>query len=185
MLLVNAVSSEIYLQLKGKSKTENVVAHLANLASDAHLDWIKKLLIVLDNNSIHKPKMTIFLTKEIDNRGLGLSKKITLEFMYTPAYSLDFNLAEYEIYLLRLQELHHLPSDTIIPKITNKLKDINMLTVDLATSADVLGTTPDRFLAWLKCEYLHSLLYSNDMCQISIFTLARILDTTPRESVDF
>jgi len=31
------------------------------------------------------------------------------------------------------------------------------LTVDLATSADVLGTTPDRFLAWLKREDLHSL----------------------------
>ena len=59
------------------------------------------------------------------------------------------------------------------------------LTVDLATSADVLGTTPDRFLAWLKREYLHSLLYFNDTPQISIFTLARILDTTPRELVDF
>lgn len=59
------------------------------------------------------------------------------------------------------------------------------LMVDLATSADILGTTLDRFLAWLKCEYLHNLLYFNDMCQISIFTLARILDTTPRESVDF
>ena len=59
------------------------------------------------------------------------------------------------------------------------------LTIDLATSADVLGTTPDRFLAWLKCKYLHSLLYFNDMCHISIFTLAWILDTTPRELVDF
>ncbi|MFN5503776.1 MAG: hypothetical protein ACK596_02935 [Pseudanabaena sp.] len=59
------------------------------------------------------------------------------------------------------------------------------LTVDLATSADVLGTTPDRFLAWLKREDLHSLLYFNDTPQISIFTLARILDTTPRELVDF
>ena len=59
------------------------------------------------------------------------------------------------------------------------------LTVDLAISADVLGTTPDRFLAWLKREHLHSLLYFNDIPQISIFTLARILDTTPRELVDF
>jgi len=59
------------------------------------------------------------------------------------------------------------------------------LTVDLATSADVLGTTPDRFLIWLKREYLHGLLYFNDTPQISIFTLAKILDTTPRELVDF
>jgi hypothetical protein len=59
------------------------------------------------------------------------------------------------------------------------------LTVDLATSADILGTTADRFLVWLKRDYLHSLLYFNDTPQISIFTLARILDTTPRELVDF
>jgi len=59
------------------------------------------------------------------------------------------------------------------------------LTVDLATSADVLGTTPDRFLAWLKREDSHNLLYFNDTPQISIFTLAKILDTTPRELVNF
>ncbi|MCA6598700.1 MAG: hypothetical protein IM537_00395, partial [Pseudanabaena sp. M57BS1SP1A06MG] len=47
------------------------------------------------------------------------------------------------------------------------------LTVDLATSADVLGTTPDRFLAWLKREDSHGLLYFNDTPQISIFTLAK------------
>jgi transposase len=125
MLSVNAVSGEIYLQLKEKSKTEDVVAYLADLASDAHLDKIKRLLIILDNNPTHKQKMIGLLIKEIANR--GLSKKIALEFMYTPAYSPDFNLAEYEIHLLRLQELHHLPSDTSIPKITAKLKDINIL----------------------------------------------------------
>jgi len=59
------------------------------------------------------------------------------------------------------------------------------LTIDLVTSADVLGTTPDRFLAWLKRKESHSLLYFNDTPQISIFTLAKILDTTPRELVDF
>jgi hypothetical protein len=59
------------------------------------------------------------------------------------------------------------------------------LTIDLATSAEVLGTTPDSFLNWLKREHLNSLLYFNDVPQISIFTLARILDTTPRELVDF
>jgi len=55
-------------------------------------------------------------------------------------------------------------------------KTIGKLTVDLATSADVLGTTPDRFWAWLKREDSYSLLYFNDTPQISIFTLAKILD---------
>jgi len=71
----------------------------------------------------------------------------------------------------------------IISQLLNKI--MTKLTIDLATSADVLGTTPDRFLAWLKIEYLHSLLYFNDTPQISIFTLAKILDTTPRELVNF
>jgi len=44
---------------------------------------------------------------------------------------------------------------------------------------------PIVFLAWLKREDLHSLLYFNDTPQISIFALAKILDTTPRELVDF
>ncbi len=59
------------------------------------------------------------------------------------------------------------------------------LMVDLATSVDVLGTNPDRFLTWLKREHLHSLLYFNDKPQSSIFMLAKILDITPRELVDF
>ena len=71
----------------------------------------------------------------------------------------------------------------IISQLLNKI--MTKLTIDLASSADVLGITPDRFLAWLKKEYFHSLLYFNDMPQISIFTLAKILDTTPRELVDF
>ena len=48
-----------------------------------------------------------------------------------------------------------------------------------------MGTTPDHFLAWLERKDLHGLLYFNDTPQISIFTLAKILDTTPRELVDF
>ncbi len=64
-------------------------------------------------------------------------------------------------------------------------KSMIKLTIDLETSAEVLGTTPDSFLDWLKREHLHSLIYFNDMPQISIFTLARILDTTPRELVNF
>jgi hypothetical protein len=38
------------------------------------------------------------------------------------------------------------------------------LTVDLETSADVLGTTPDRFLAWLIPNHL-------DRATDGIFTL--------------
>ena len=64
MLSVNAVSGEIYLQLKEKSKAEDVATYLADLASDAHLDQIQKLLIVLDNNSTHKQKMINLLINQ-------------------------------------------------------------------------------------------------------------------------
>jgi hypothetical protein len=53
--------------------------------------------------------------------------KIELEFIHTPSYSPNFNLAEYEIHLLRLQELHHLPSDITIAEIEKKLEGVKVL----------------------------------------------------------
>ena len=40
---------------------------------------------------------------------LEIKDKIQVEFLHTPPYSPDFNLAEYIIHLLRLRFLHHLP----------------------------------------------------------------------------
>jgi hypothetical protein len=57
----------------------------------------------------------------------GLENKITVEFIDTPAYSPDFNLAEYEIHLLRLEHLHHLPSSVTIAEIENKLQNVKVL----------------------------------------------------------
>jgi len=55
------------------------------------------------------------------------------------------------------------------------------LTLDLETSAEVLGTTPDHFLAWLQNEQPSGIITLNNQPQVSIFTLARILDTTAQE----
>ena len=55
------------------------------------------------------------------------------------------------------------------------------LTLDLQTSAEVLGTTPDYFLAWLQREQPNSIITLDNQPQVSIFTLARILDTTAQE----
>ena len=43
------------------------------------------------------------------------------------SYSPSLNLAEYEIDLLRLEKLHHLPANTTIAEIAEKLKDVNIL----------------------------------------------------------
>jgi hypothetical protein len=51
----------------------------------------------------------------------GIQEQITVEFVYTPPYSPDFNLAEYLIHLLRLRLLHHLPSGTNIEQVEKRL----------------------------------------------------------------
>lgn len=55
------------------------------------------------------------------------------------------------------------------------------LTLDLQTSAEVLGTTTDHFLAWLQSEQPSGIITLDNQPQVSIFTLARILDTTAQE----
>jgi hypothetical protein len=55
------------------------------------------------------------------------------------------------------------------------------LTLDLQTSAEVFGTTPDHFLAWLQSEQPSGIITLDNQPQVSIFTLARILDTTAQE----
>jgi hypothetical protein len=104
MLSVDAVSGEIYLQLQSKSKAEYVAAYLADLCQDCLKDKYTKIGIVLDNNSTHKQKMKglshdFLVTREI-------ADKIEVEFLHSPPYSPDFNLAEFEIHLLRLEKLH-------------------------------------------------------------------------------
>ena len=125
MISVDAVTGEIFLQLQPKSKTEDVAQYLADLCKDACRKNINKLSIVLDNNPTHKLKMKNLLSEYLQYS--GLENKITVEFIYTPAYSPDFNLAEYEIHLLRLEHLHHLPSSVTIAEIEKKLEDVKFL----------------------------------------------------------
>jgi len=61
---------------------------------------------------------------------------------------------------------------------------MTQLTIDLQTSAQVLGTSPEHFLNWLQNEHPNGIVSLTNVPQISIFTLARILDTTPKELLD-
>jgi hypothetical protein len=125
MISVDAITGEIYLQLSLKSKTEDVAKYLVGLCEDANKENVAKLFIVLDNNSTHKEKMTRLIAENLKTS--GIDDKIVIEFIHTPAYSPSLNLAEYEIHLLRLEKLHHLPANTTIAEITDKLKDIHIL----------------------------------------------------------
>jgi len=139
MLSVNAITGEIYLQLQPKSKTEDVARYLADLCEDAHKEDVERLIIALDNNSTHKEKMKRLLAEYLETS--GIAQKLTVEFIHTPAYSPDFNLAEYEIHLLRLEKLHHLPSNVTIAEIEKKLEDVKIL----MNSEQILNTLKHIF----------------------------------------
>ncbi|MBR8838790.1 MAG: IS630 family transposase [Stigonema ocellatum SAG 48.90 = DSM 106950] len=121
MIAVDAVTGEEYLKLTEKSKTEDVSNYFALLASDCVKQGVKKLSVILDNNSTHKQKMKTQLQFHLIN--LKIHDRITVEFIHTPAYSPDFNLAEYIIHLVRLQLLHHLPLGANIQQVREKLEN--------------------------------------------------------------
>jgi len=51
--------------------------------------------------------------------------------------------------------------------------------MDLQTSAEMLGTEPKTFLEFAERERIEGIIKLDDQWQVSIFTLARLLDTTP------
>jgi hypothetical protein len=120
-LSVDAVTGEEHLILHERSKSEDVASYFLLLCDETIKLGCSSLVIFLDNNSTHKEKMIKMLRKLLVT--LGLSDKITVNFKYTPAYSPNFNLAEYLIHQLRLRILHHMPIGTTIDKIIETIED--------------------------------------------------------------
>lgn len=118
---VDAVTGEEYLQLKPKAKSEDIASYFGLLCDDLSNQGYRQVTIILDNNSTHKDKMKSYLDTLMS--ALEIKHKIQVEFIYTPPYSPDFNLAEYIIHLLRLRFLHHLPLNVTIEQIEQKLSD--------------------------------------------------------------
>ena len=119
LLAVDASSGEEFLRLVAIAKTEDLALYFGELCKECIQARIKHLTIILDNNSTHKDKLRRYLWAELFT--LGIDEQITVEFMYTPPYSPDFNLVEYLIHLLRLRILHHLPSGTSIEEVEKRL----------------------------------------------------------------
>jgi hypothetical protein len=120
LLAVDAVSGEEFLRLVPTAKTEDLALYFGELCKDCIHERIKHLTIVLDNNSTHKDKLRRYLWAELFTS--GIEEQITVEFVYTPPDSPNFNLVEYLIHLLRLRLLHHLPSGTSIEQVEMRLK---------------------------------------------------------------
>ncbi len=59
------------------------------------------------------------------------------------------------------------------------------LTLDLTTSAQLLGTEPDLLLSFIKREKLAGVLFFEAQPKVSVFTLAGLLNTTPDVLLDW
>lgn len=101
------------------SKTEDVSEYLAELCLDCVELGYDQLCIILDNNPTHKQKMQSQLALHLQQ--MGLARSITVEYLYLPPYSPKLNLVEYVIHLLRLRFLHHLPMQTTLLQIEQRL----------------------------------------------------------------
>jgi hypothetical protein len=110
LLAVDAVSGEEFLRLVPTAKTEDLALYFGELCRDCVQEKIKHLTMILDNNSPHKDKLCRYLWAELFTS--GIDEQITVEFVYIPPYSPNFNLVEYLIHLLRFRLLHHLPTST-------------------------------------------------------------------------
>jgi transposase len=105
---------------KQRAKTEDVSSYFAELCLDCVHQGVKNLTVFLDNNTTHKQKMRNLLQVKLAE--LNIQGHIELEFLYTPPYSPNFNLAEYLVHQLRLQVLHHQPVDLTIQLVREKLQ---------------------------------------------------------------
>jgi hypothetical protein len=76
MLAVDAVTGEEYLKLKEKSKTEDVSSYFAELVNNCLAQGVKKLSVILDNNSTDKNKMQAQLQAHLSN--LEMNDKIVV-----------------------------------------------------------------------------------------------------------
>ncbi len=59
------------------------------------------------------------------------------------------------------------------------------LTLDIYTSASILGTEPELFLRFVQKEHIPGVLFFTDQPQIPIFTLAQLLNTSPETLLDW
>lgn len=62
---------------------------------------------------------------------------------------------------------------------------IPSLTFDLDTSASILGTEPDLFLEFIRTQNIPGILFFAEKPQVSIFTLAQLLNTKAEILLDW
>jgi hypothetical protein len=57
LFAVDVETGEEYLKLKERAKTEDISSYFADLCRDSVQQGVRKLSVILDNNTTHKKKM--------------------------------------------------------------------------------------------------------------------------------
>jgi transposase len=149
LLAVDAHSGQEYIKLTPKAKTEDLVDYFYDLALQAQKEGFNQLTLILDNNSTHKDKMRYYLWLKLKTKPELLHFRVN--YLYTPTYSPNFNLAEYIIHLIRLNLLHHLPANVTLDDIKNKISNFFLLN-QLQTPLQILNTINHILkLGGIKC----------------------------------
>ena len=118
-LAVDMKDGDEFLAVGAHGKTEMVVEYFYELALYSQQQGYRQLTVILDNNATHKDGMRYNLWLKLKNNPALID--FSIRFISTPTYSPDYNLAEYVIRLLRLKLLHHLPIQSSLTQVIDKL----------------------------------------------------------------
>lgn len=119
LLSVDALSGALFLRLQPRAKALDLVPYFHALALDTQAQGYTQLSIILDNCPSHKDTLRYETWQAV--RSHPDLQDFTLHWLDTPAYSPEFNLAEYLIHQIRLQILHHCPVTFTLPEIETHL----------------------------------------------------------------
>lgn len=120
LLAVDALTGDEFVVLEPEAPSELIALYFYDLARSAHAQGYDTLTVILDNAPTHKDTMRYQLWLRL--RANPDLQHFTVRFLDLPAYSPDFNLAEYVIHLLRLKLLHHLPMRTTLDQVYAKIE---------------------------------------------------------------
>jgi transposase len=106
---VELVSGQTTVDFQAQAKTGNAVFVIALLVLRYAQQGFRQITLILDNARIHGDNMKDALAELLAE--IALAQGVTVSFLHTPAYSPQFNPAEYLIRLVRKNSLYHLPAD--------------------------------------------------------------------------
>lgn len=111
-LAVELGSGNTTVDFQAQAKTENAVAVLALIVLRYAQLGYQHITFILDNCRIHGAKMKAALAELLAE--MPQAQGVAITFLHTPAYSPQFNPAEYLIHLIRQRSLYHLPASMTV-----------------------------------------------------------------------